>query len=621
MKKNMNDFGEEKKHSFSKGESNPILPLETETELLLKKMERMQKKKNNYRNMDELENIYDTTPSKKEDAGFFTGFQHFLQNLDDIEKSMDELNVEGFDQEGMDDEDMEGMDDEDMEGFAQNLYSDMYEGEYIDETKLSPSTQIIWKKFKQRWPRLSFSSKKWKAFFQKFKKKSSSSSSSSSSPQKKSSSKKKSSKKPSKIRDMIKKIINVIKSFNPVKIIRKRIAVPTYYVISGEYQKFNSDVDVITTQIIYFIYSLIVVYISGNWFYLMCYRHQNKRVASSAKFYEAPHKLLTPLGIVGRNLRLTAQFAPTVLTNVILCEFFEQLVSTLHAIAVYPFYLIFSTIFTGFKILRLVSKETDFKDISKNYMQVITNPQLLFIIFTLFIMICIIKFSEQLHSMLMIFKNTKAKIPDGINKMLSGIILFDLFFGIKVMCGAMLTLIGMETTLTNLPEQTANVKNITIAVFSLVAVPLLFLIVFFIAIAVNFLLLRISGLLCVLYLYYYSYFGAYVRSGNDKNSMAAMFRNINDENPCNPAISNTLTDAFNKFINFIFTNLTFVVIICYSIMSIIVYLKKISNKYASGFLVGLNCIIIVFAIIASIVNSYKKRIDLRDYNYIEPYNK
>ena len=222
MKKNMNDFGEEKKHSFSKDESNPILPLETETELLLKKMERMQKKKNNYRNMDELENIYDTTPSKKEDAGFFTRFQHFLQNLDDIEKSMDELNVEGFDQEGMDDEDMEGMDDEDMEGmddedqegmededqegmddedmegFAQNLYSDMYEGKFIDETKLSRSTQIIWKKFKQRWPKFSFSSKKWKAFWRKFKlnfKKKSSCSKKKSSSQKKSSSKKKSSKK------------------------------------------------------------------------------------------------------------------------------------------------------------------------------------------------------------------------------------------------------------------------------------------------------------------------------------------------------------------------------------------------------------------------------------------
>lgn len=423
------------------------------------------------------------------------------------------------------------------------------------------------------------------------------------------------------MRDKIKKIINAIKRFNPVKIIRKRIAVPTYYVISGDHTKYNKDIDVITTQIIFFIYSLIVVYISGNWFYLMCYRNQNKRVSSSAKFYEMPNKVLKPLSIVGRNLRLTTQFSPVILINVILCEFFEQAVTIIHAIAAYPFYLIFSAIFKLFKSFKWVSREDNFEDISKNYMQIITNPQLLFIAFTLFIMICIIKFSKQLHSMLMIFKNTKAKIPDDIRKMLSAIIIFDLLFGIKNTSAFLLTQFGMKTTLTNFMERSISVKNLTIAVGALIAVPILFMIVFCIAVAVNFLLLRISGLLCVLYLYYYSYRGAHLRKTGEGNPLASMFQKLNDENPCNSNFSNTFTVALNKLINFIFINLTFVIIICFCIWSIFVYLSKISNKYAAGFLIGLNVVIIIFAIFASMINGYNKRIDLRDYNYIEPYNK
>lgn len=441
------------------------------------------------------------------------------------------------------------------------------------------------------------------------------------------------------MRDKIKKIINDIKRFNPVKIIRKRIAVPTYYVISGDHTKYNKDIDVITTQIIFFIYSLIVVYISGNWFYLMCYRDQNKRVSSSAKFYEMPNKVLKPLGIVGRNLRLTTQFSPVILINVILCEFFEQAVTIIHAIAAYPFYLIFSAIFKLFKSFKWVSREDNFEDISKNYMQIITNPQLLFITFTLFIMICIIKFSKQLHSLLMIFKGsnakipddnrkklsavkgTKAKIPDDIRKMLSAIIIFDLLFGIKNTSAFLLTQFGMKTTLTNFMERTISVKNLTIAVIALMAVPILFIIVFCIAVAVNFLLLRISGLLCVLYLYYYSYRGAELRKTGEGNPLVSMFQKLNDENPCNSNFSNTFTIALNKLINFIFINLTFVIIICFCIWSIFVYLSKISNKYAAGFLIGLNIVMIIFAIFASIINSYNKRIDLRDYNYIEPYNK
>jgi hypothetical protein len=81
---NANGTNEEKKHSFRKDDIKSSLPLETETELLLKKMERMQKKKNNYKNVDVLENIYDTKLSKTENGGFLSGISNFLQNLDCI---------------------------------------------------------------------------------------------------------------------------------------------------------------------------------------------------------------------------------------------------------------------------------------------------------------------------------------------------------------------------------------------------------------------------------------------------------------------------------------------------------------------------------------------------------
>jgi hypothetical protein len=178
----------------------------------------------------------------------------------------------------------------------------------------------------------------------------------------------------------------------------------------------------------------------------------------------------------------------------------------------------------------------------------------------------------------------------------------------------------MKTTLTNIMESTASFKNLSVAIGMMVLTPFIFLIIFCIAFIANMLLLRVSGLICVIYLYLYSYFGAYIRGADKENTLSKMFRNINDENPCKPSISNAFTVAISKFINFIFTNLTFVVIICYSILSIMIYLKKITNKFAAGFLIGINGIIIIFAIIASIINSRKTQIDLRDYNYIEPFN-
>ena len=62
-----------------------------------------------------------------------------------------------------------------------------------------------------------------------------------------------------------------------------------------------------------------------------------------------------------------------------------------------------------------------------------------------------------------------------------------------------------------------------------------------------------------------------------------------------------------------------VIIMCYCARSIHVYLSRMFNKRAAGFLIGANVFIIVLAIVVCIFNTVSKT-DLRDYNYIEPYN-
>ena len=143
---------EERTKLFSKDTLKNGLPLESETDLLLKKMERMRKVKNNYKNIDVLDNIYNTESVAKSDTkstGFFDGIQRFFKNIDDIHTELAEIegfdndSQEGFDddsQEGFDNDSQEGFDDDSQEGFDNNeLYSKQYEDKYTPNDVIKPA--------------------------------------------------------------------------------------------------------------------------------------------------------------------------------------------------------------------------------------------------------------------------------------------------------------------------------------------------------------------------------------------------------------------------------------------------------------------------------------------------
>ena len=630
MKKNMNDSREEKIDSFSKGNTN--LPLETEAELLLKKMKRMHKKKNNYKNIDVLENIYDTKPSKKDNYGLFAGISDFIDNLDAVEQNMNELNIEGFDdddqegmdddddQEGMDDDDdQEGMDDDDdQEGFkenADNLYTGQYEGKYTYTGR-----QMVYKDNKP--------SKKKKSKKKKSKKKSS----------KKKSSKKRSSKKSSKksappppdeIGRKIKQFFRSIFHFNPKTFIRNRIAKPTYDKISGEHPKNNRDIEIITNQLIYLVYACIITIISGNWYYLMCYKNDLKqRESSSAKFYKFPNKIINSGGMFAKSLRLIAQFQPLVIMNIILCEVFAQVVPILHSYATYPFYIIFKYVLGG---KWLFPSELEY--LTNVYKAILSNNQFLYIAFTFFIIFCIMKYSSSLYNMYVTYKNAlnpktyknmfkKSKTGKTLQsyQLILSIIMFELFIGATSVMLSVLTKMGIQTESSNVSNTIKSVMEGMKTYAMIIAAPILFCIMFLIALFINITLIPISALMCVIYLYVYSYFGAYLRSGTSGNAFNKMFARLDDQNPCDSSFSGVWMDMINKFIAFIYNNLTMVILVLYCIWSIKIYFSKIVNKHAAGFLIGAQILIIIFAIIISIINSSTKKVDLRDYNYIEPFN-
>jgi uncharacterized membrane protein YidH (DUF202 family) len=76
-------------------------------------------------------------------------------------------------------------------------------------------------------------------------------------------------------------------------------------------------------------------------------------------------------------------------------------------------------------------------------------------------------------------------------------------------------------------------------------------------------------------------------------------------------------------ISFVFENLTSMIIVCFSVLSIMVYRKTMTNQKSAAALIGSNIVIITIAIVASVINNYKNKnkVNLQDYNYIEPYNK
>jgi hypothetical protein len=211
------------------------------------------------------------------------------------------------------------------------------------------------------------------------------------------------------------------------------------------------------------------------------------------------------------------------------------------------------------------------------------------------------------------------KIPEKSSNILSFIIVFELLFGIASLMTIVSGTAGVKLEQSSLSNRVKTTLGSISTILFAIACPILYLLFFFIGLTFNVMILRVSGVLCVIYLYLYSYFGAYIRNDGAGNKLNEMFRNLSDPNPCDNASFDT--KWLDYLIAFVYDNLTSVLVVIISAWSIFVYNKRMDNKKAALTLIIINTCIIIFTFLLYFIRkAIYKKLDLRDYNYIEPYN-
>lgn len=615
----MNNFTEGKANVFSK--ANTILPLETESDLLLKKMKRIQKKKkkddvkkptpkHNYKNIDKLENIYDKGEPKKETTekpGFFNNIQSFLNNLDDIQNDLDKLNVEGFD--------------DDLEGFDNNtIYVDEYEDQnsalnfdakYTRRgtnagrpardrpTRGRPSRGSTKRGGSAQAANARSSDKKIEDFF-------------------------------TSVWMDLKRLIADPGDFIYSKIFYK-ISKPLYNMISRNEKKNNKDVIVITDQIIFFIYSLIAVFISGNWYYLMFY-DDGTGIPNSHKFNQLLDTITDTGGLIFKYFRIGSQLQPVWLINLYFCKIVKHII-----VLTYGWIESLSS-----SVFQTILPSEVYYELSQTIKTVVENHKFLFIVFTIHMIRWVNKYSNEVYQNYRIYnlfksdaksyekyadqnidtdkppkmKINKAKLPKSkfYNFLVLAIIL-NICIGVRGLAIGFMTAIGIQPNV--IETISRGIQFIEDLPYWMMLGPITQIILFVLAIILNItVLIRIGGLICIWYLYIYSYMGARLRGGS--TALDNFFNEIGKPNVCNE--TNSSGDKIMKIISFIYENLTLFIVVACAIVAIRVYMKTIQNQSAAAMLVSLNIVIIVIAVVVVSYNTFKTKTNLQDYNYIEPYN-
>ena len=416
-----------------------------------------------------------------------------------------------------------------------------------------------------------------------------------------------------------------------VSFINGNISKTLYDMISGNNPKNNNDINIITKQIIFFIYSLIAVYVSGNWYYLMFY-DDGTGIPNSHKFDKLLDTITETGGIIFRYFRLGSQLEPVWLMNLFLCKILKHII-------VSGYGWIESLLSTMF--VSILPSEL-YHDLSQTVNIVIKNHQFLFIIFTIQMIQWIVKYSDSVYSNFKTYNLysgavnsynkyanqgidtnkgpklsiNKTKLPKNkFHNFLVMTIILNIFIGVKGLTYGLMSSIGIKPPILETIE--GGIKFMKELPSWLILGPFVLVILFIIAIIVNIVVvIRISGFLCIVYLYIYSYLGANFRGGS--NALSTFYNNIGKPNVCKE--SNSFSDKISKIISFVYQNLSlFIVAIC-TIISIQVYMKLIKNQSAATSLVSMNIIIVVIIMIIISYNTFKTKTDLQDYNYIEPYN-
>ena len=414
-------------------------------------------------------------------------------------------------------------------------------------------------------------------------------------------------------------------------LINSEISKPLYNIISRNEKKNNKDVITITNQIIFFIYSLIAVFISGNWYYLMFY-DDGTGVPNSHKFNKLLDTITDTGGMIFKYFRLASQLQPVWLINLFLCKIVKYVVVSVYGLIEKLSSIVFSSILPS----------EMFYELSQIAKLVVENPKFLFIIFTIYITRWVIKYSNEVYNNYRIYnlykgdaksyekysdrgidtdkppKMTinKVKLPKSkfYNFLVMAIIL-NIFIGVRSLTIGFMTAIGIQPNI--IETITSGIKFMEELPYWLVLGPITLIILFILAIIVNVVVfIRIAGFICILYLYIYSYIGPRLRGGS--SALDNFYISMGKSNACKE--SNSFGDKIMKIISFIYENLTLFIIAICAIISIRAYMNTIKNQSAAASLVSMNIIILVITMVIVSYNTFKTKTDLSDYNHIEPYN-
>ena len=623
--------------SFSPVDNN----IHRETEEILQKMETITKakknKKNNYKNVDVLENVYEEPekPESKTFVGRFTDFAKGLtemqQNMEKINKELEALDVEGFEgfaededegfegeEEGFDDEEEgfedeegfegeegfedeeegfedeeEGFEDEEEgfegeEGFKSYGPKKLYRREYeptngglaaVDKTLYARLMQFarrgkLSKSFLRRLRRQGLISRRQYNRLMRRNRRAQ--------RKKKSNSKKSKSRgkcKSNRFKEFLDKLVKFIRKYTD-KYNKLMIEMATYiYEFAGGNKKsYNARIDIpmIAMQIRYFFMVPFAIYFAYNWYYILLYRDEsNQRIPNT--FGETVNDYAS-YGL------LRYLFTSLVQPMIVLNAYFRRL---------WPW--IIESCVNLLSYLRL--GKLDFTFLYTFF----SNPIVQFMGLALTILYYACKYGDLMYNTFFKLLGTtgsiKIKMPkDKIFRFILLILVFDVIVGVVRHRSTIVNLFNRATSI----YQMMTAPIITIALW-------IFLVIF------TFVNMHFALLFCILYLYIYSYAALAIcgkkGAGSAWNDINQLLRSSvskigGRDCPPNPTwIQKVFVILMSQLFNLLIV-LMFILVLCYGIYTYIYFMKAESPK---GMLIAFH-LFIVLSLVGIVINSVRSGI-------------
>jgi hypothetical protein len=372
----------------------------------------------------------------------------------------------------------------------------------------------------------------------------------------------------------IQNAINIFKQFigiysDLLRYIATQIYLSTDGKIDGAPRKSSKDVDLIVNILHYIIMIPFSIFFAYNWFYIMFYKDE------TGSFVKNDFSKIMMNSLKGLLMRfLKCLVAPVILVNALMRT------------------IIPGVYFGGIKIFQNIDAGP-FSSFFETIGNIFDNPLIIFIWLTMIILYMVCNYSDTVINALYAYMGDGSTRP--FLNLLYGIIGYDLVVGvaaIPLFIKAFDTMLALASPMT------------TLAWF-------LILLVF------SFLMINFSGIFVIMYLYIMSYFALLIYSPAGYNvainSIQNAFKNgvYSSKKPC-PPNPGYFEQLLHNIFEAIYDNLTLVlyaIVFFYSIFRIIFDMKSASSKIilSSGF--GIVVFMIVLGIIMTTVNKLKKNVD------------